>query len=274
MEYFKINVADLDSVEFRGATPIQHSAWLVLMRYCAGQENDGRILDAATWNARRWSHVVGLQRKVIMAESPLWWFDGNDLVVRFYPLQSQEAYHAKSDNARKAVEARWRAYRARKAATAAHTSVDTPAHTSVDTPAHTSVDTPVIPTPHYTKPDYTIPSQTIPHHHKAGVVIPPVEEVIEASRCYPGSTPLGTSAGSMPKSYVENWYRWQLARTAGFPANWFRVLVFDFERDYKARKPIALGQSENKTGGTSFAFEGDLLATMRAAATPQPPQNP
>lgn len=90
MDWLNINVAHLDSPEFISATDPQRSAWMCLMRYCAGQENGGVIAGSRDWNERMWLHGARVLRRIVLADSPLWVWEGGDLHVAFYPAEQEQ----------------------------------------------------------------------------------------------------------------------------------------------------------------------------------------
>ncbi|QJE99101.1 hypothetical protein [Luteolibacter luteus] len=90
MNWINLNVTFLDSEEFISATPVQRATWLCLLRYCAGQENSGRIEGAKLWKDRMWLQVVRVRlREITVGECRLWEWQGDDLVVNFYPTEKE-----------------------------------------------------------------------------------------------------------------------------------------------------------------------------------------
>lgn len=90
MNWLNLHVEVLDSQEFLGATPIERATWLCLQRYCIGQENGGRIEGASRWKDRKWQQVVRVTGKEVASECELWSWDGDDLVVTFYPSEKED----------------------------------------------------------------------------------------------------------------------------------------------------------------------------------------
>ena len=101
MQWININVTTLDSEAFIGSDPVQRATWLCLLRYCTGQENGGRILDAAEWSDRKWQQIVRVTRKEVRSTSVLWSWDGNHLVLAFYPLDRENEVRANRLNGTK-----------------------------------------------------------------------------------------------------------------------------------------------------------------------------
>lgn len=97
MNWINLNVTVLDSEEFLGADPVERATWLCLLRYCIGQENGGRIEGARLWKDRKWQQVVRVTGKEVASECDLWTWDGDDLLVAFYPTDKEaEIQHLRS----------------------------------------------------------------------------------------------------------------------------------------------------------------------------------
>lgn len=100
MEYLNIQIATLRSPEFVGSDPVQRATWLCLNSYCAAVENHGRIPGCRAWGDRKWGQICGVTAAEVTAASDLWQWDGDDLIVAFYPLDSEEIVTAKRARAR------------------------------------------------------------------------------------------------------------------------------------------------------------------------------
>lgn len=98
MNWLNLNVTVLDSEEFLGADPVARATWLCLLRYCAGQENGGRIEGAKLWKDRKWQQVVRVTGEEILVECDLWSWDGADLIVWEYPVDKEIEVKANRDN--------------------------------------------------------------------------------------------------------------------------------------------------------------------------------
>jgi len=90
MDWLNLHTSVLDSPEVIGAEPIERATWLMLMRYCIGQENSGRIIGAKTWGDRKWQQIVRVTLSETQATTQLWGWDGEDLVVTHYPLEKEK----------------------------------------------------------------------------------------------------------------------------------------------------------------------------------------
>lgn len=106
MNWINLNVTTLDSEEFLGAEPEQRATWLCLLRFCAGQENGGRITAAKSWTDRKWQQVVRVTEREISTACDLWWWEGDDLVVAFYPSEKEEEVRQRRESASKGGKAR------------------------------------------------------------------------------------------------------------------------------------------------------------------------
>lgn len=101
MEYLNLHTSDLDSDAFLGAEPVDRATWLCLMRYCIGQENSGRIRDCRAWKDRKWQQIVRVTEEEVRGKCDLWEWVGDDLVVRFYPIKSEEKLRSCRENGSK-----------------------------------------------------------------------------------------------------------------------------------------------------------------------------
>jgi hypothetical protein len=103
MEWLNIHRSTVEGEAMQDACAEDVQTWLFLMTYCAGQENGGRIVGARGWNDRKWTKLAGLSlRRVggvgadeLPAEKPadaptgLWRWEGDDLVVEYYPVEQE-----------------------------------------------------------------------------------------------------------------------------------------------------------------------------------------
>jgi len=95
MIWLNLNVAILDSPEVVGAEPVERATWLFLLRFCVGQENGGRIAGCRNWKDRQWQQLARVTQAETQAETKLWVWDGDDLIVSFYPSEKEEEIAAK-----------------------------------------------------------------------------------------------------------------------------------------------------------------------------------
>jgi hypothetical protein len=85
----------IDKLPTAEASPHELGTWLTLMMFCCQNENGGRIEGARTWTPKQW-YTNGLDP--IDAESQLWTWDGNDLIVGYYPMKSERRAKASRSN--------------------------------------------------------------------------------------------------------------------------------------------------------------------------------
>ena len=147
MRYFPVECAVITGTDFSCATFEQQGQWLNLLTYCASQENGGRIEGAAVMPEVFFQRALNMRKEELESECPLWTWDGQDLVAKFYPLQNQEKCEALRESGRKG--GRNRAAKAKAEKQEANAQPDAQAYASTDN---------IIPNPtqfHKTKEDLT-----------------------------------------------------------------------------------------------------------------------
>lgn len=107
MEWLNLHVRTLDSPEMVASSLVERAIWLALLRYCIGQENLGTIKNCRGWTNSHWSHAVGIPARQVKQQSALWTWRKNNLVVRFYPKDSQKEVQAKREGGRIGANKRW-----------------------------------------------------------------------------------------------------------------------------------------------------------------------
>jgi hypothetical protein len=117
MEWLNLHTSTLDAPEFVGAEPHERSAWLCLLRFCIGQENGGVIKGCRDWNDRRWQQMCRVTQEEVSADSDLWKWKGNNLVVWAYPLTKENEIRSKREAGKATAAKRWA-----KADSSAHSS--------------------------------------------------------------------------------------------------------------------------------------------------------
>jgi hypothetical protein len=100
MEYLNLHASILDSPAVVGAEPIDRATWLMLLRYCIGQENGGAIAACRPWKDRKWQQLARVSLSEVNRSSDLWTWQGEDLHVLHYPVSQEAAVRAKRDIAR------------------------------------------------------------------------------------------------------------------------------------------------------------------------------
>lgn len=89
MDWINIHTSTLDSPEFVCCDPTRRATWLMVFRFCAGQENGGRIVGAKAWGDTTWQQMARVRLREVRAESTLWGWDGDDLILLFYPTEKE-----------------------------------------------------------------------------------------------------------------------------------------------------------------------------------------
>jgi hypothetical protein len=111
MEWLNLHTSSLDSEAFVGADPVDRATWLCLLRYCAGQENGGRIDHCEGWSDRKWQQTVRVTLKEVLRECGLWKWSEGGLQVTFYPTRKEEEVKRKRLGGLATVAKRWGANR-------------------------------------------------------------------------------------------------------------------------------------------------------------------
>lgn len=100
MEYINIPLYVIRSNEYIGADPSQRATWLSLVAWSCDQENMGRIAGARSWGDRRWMQSCGVMASEVAESCGLYHWDGDDLVISFYPADAQREIERKREIAR------------------------------------------------------------------------------------------------------------------------------------------------------------------------------
>lgn len=100
MEWLNLHASVLDSVEFVGCEPVEQATWLKLLRFAIGQENSGRITGCKGWKDRKWQQLARCTKREVGADCDLWEWDGDDLLVSFYPVEKETEVQTKREVAR------------------------------------------------------------------------------------------------------------------------------------------------------------------------------
>lgn len=100
MDWLNIHTSTLDSPDFVRCDPIRRATWLMLMRYCIGQENGGVIAGAASWGDTTWQQLARVKLREVKSECSLWSWDGGSLKVAFYPVEKEDEVRARREMAR------------------------------------------------------------------------------------------------------------------------------------------------------------------------------
>ena len=76
-------------MEFKRSNPVKRATWLSLMAYCASQETGGVIENCADWSDAEWLQVCGVREEEVKTTCLLYGFEGDNLVVKFYPIDQE-----------------------------------------------------------------------------------------------------------------------------------------------------------------------------------------
>ena len=100
MKWLNIEIETLRGPEFLGAEPIERATWLSLLSWCAAQENGGVISGCSEWGSRKWQQICGVTKEETLTISELFYFDGVDLIVLFFPESQQKTLNSKRESGR------------------------------------------------------------------------------------------------------------------------------------------------------------------------------
>jgi hypothetical protein len=100
MDWLNIHTSTIDSPAFIACDPVRRATWLMLSRFCIGQENGGLIKGCSEWGDTTWQQMARVRLREVNAPSTLWTWDGNDLRVAFYPSEKEREVRAKRESGR------------------------------------------------------------------------------------------------------------------------------------------------------------------------------
>ncbi len=106
MKYLNLGAELYQSEPCMTASDAQGWTWFKLVSYCHQQMNGGKIACAEDWPERHWLRI-GVERAVVMADSPLWHFSGLILHVHFYNQERENAYKKTIADGKKGARKRW-----------------------------------------------------------------------------------------------------------------------------------------------------------------------
>ena len=107
MNWINIRTEFLQGEVFRGCEPTDRATWLCLLGYCHSQENGGVLVNCRDWPDRKWQQVVAVTKEEVNRVCGLWFWDGDDLVVREYPVEKQAEIAAKREAGKRRAANRW-----------------------------------------------------------------------------------------------------------------------------------------------------------------------
>lgn len=126
MKWLNIYLPDLHSAPYIGSEPRERAAWLSVLGYCAEQENGGRIADCRGWKDRQWQQTCGVTLREVESAAKLLVWDGQDLTVVFYPIDSERVVQAKRLGGSRGGQASGQARSKDTSTTASSTPLSTP----------------------------------------------------------------------------------------------------------------------------------------------------
>jgi len=107
MNWINIRTEFLQGEVFRGCEPTDRATWLCILGYCHSQENHGVLVNCRDWPDRKWQQVVAVTKEEVNRVCGLWLWDGDDLVVREYPVEKQAEIAAKREAGKRRAANRW-----------------------------------------------------------------------------------------------------------------------------------------------------------------------
>ena len=269
MTYLNIEISVLRNDAMTDATSAQKGAWLSLIAYCIEQENSGRIKGFFGWSDLKIAKAVGLTKNELFEACSLWFRDGDDLRVEFYPKEKQRLVQAKRRSAHAAALARW-GKRAKSDSTSdTSASSDDASDDASDDVMRKGMEekgregnrnTPLPPLEKSAEeqredrfedsdpePDQPADEQPVA---PVGAEVPGDDEVVAWAKAWVGDLARAIP-GPMPEVYVLNWLAWRTTPKAGpWPRDWRSDLQRRFVRDWLDGNPRARG---NAQGGTAPA---------------------
>ena len=83
--------------------------WHALWCWCGSRRNGGRIEDCRSFTNRDWDRIAGVTKAALrkLVEAGLVSWDGDDLIVSFYPVDAESKARSRSRAAKSAAERRW-----------------------------------------------------------------------------------------------------------------------------------------------------------------------
>lgn len=96
MEFLNLPSQVTRTDEYADAEPVQRATWFSLLCYCASMENSGRIKDCRGWKSRKWEQMTGVTQEEVMSTCSLYTWEGDDLIICFYPLDAERKVQSRS----------------------------------------------------------------------------------------------------------------------------------------------------------------------------------
>ena len=107
MEWVKLHLHVIRSQEYIGSDPVARATWLNLLAYCADKENGGIIRRCKGWKDRMWQQLCCVTREETLLVCELYKWKGEDLVVQFYPEETESLVRKRREAGRAGATSRW-----------------------------------------------------------------------------------------------------------------------------------------------------------------------
>lgn len=126
MRWLNLEVSIVRREEYVSSEPTERATWFNVLAYSCEQENSGRIVGAANWKDRQWQQTCGVTFKEVRSAPQLLVWEGDDLLVMFYPIEKQAELEAKREAGRAGGKAsgETRAKHARSTASSSASTTD------------------------------------------------------------------------------------------------------------------------------------------------------
>ncbi len=200
-----MQVSTLDSDAWMRSERVNQAVWMALLRYCCGQENGGRIPDCRQWTDREWMAVCRVSKAEVSRNSLLWKWDGDDLEIDFYPIESEDLTRARRVGAKK-------------------TNAERSAQRGAE---HTAE--------HTDERDAKVMKDKVMKGNQMGSVVaecPSDQEVQDFTASWVGEPASGVPA--MDKAWVDRWLARMTARSGDWPRDWRRAIIAAWRTDFRA----------------------------------------
>jgi hypothetical protein len=107
MNWLNIEIKNIRCVDVVGSSPAEVGTWLLAFAYCCEQENSGIICGIKSWKTRQVQRAIGITHSEILQADKLMFYTGDDLTVKFYPIEKQEEVKAKRKAGVERARSRW-----------------------------------------------------------------------------------------------------------------------------------------------------------------------
>jgi hypothetical protein len=93
MDWYRLTVDVLDSPVMARASAAQVGTWALLLLYSSRIESRGVLRDVRSLEPAAWARLCGADGEVVRDDSPLWRWEGDDLVIELYDTWSADRVH-------------------------------------------------------------------------------------------------------------------------------------------------------------------------------------